>query len=223
MPVEVGNYMSSDSSQELLTMSAFIDKYISSKEPALQTTFGYVAQHCLFHQIPTFRKDFSIPDYCVLTLHEDEVEINEGTIAQPLSGSSEDQEEVGCQLSGRKRKGPTPDANAFIPLQRKPSRQKDLEDSERDEGDVQVNAWFGPCGTVSPLHHDPYHNLLVQVCGMSELHVVMLIHASIVELWSLCVLGYKYVRLYPSEESHKLYPCTGALSNNRYDDVNVAK
>ncbi|KAL4198223.1 hypothetical protein AMTRI_Chr03g139140 [Amborella trichopoda] len=53
-----------------------------------------------------------------------------------------------------------------------------------------LNAWFGPSGTVTPLHHDPHHNLFAQVVGR------------------------KYVRLYPSSISNDLYPYEESMLHN---------
>ncbi|KAK5998330.1 Lysine-specific demethylase JMJ30 [Cladobotryum mycophilum] len=46
----------------------------------------------------------------------------------------------------------------------------------------QLNAWFGPARTITPLHTDGYHNLLCQVVGT------------------------KYVRLYPPRATPRLRP-----------------
>ncbi|XP_065669283.1 lysine-specific demethylase 8 [Hydra vulgaris] len=62
--------------------------------------------------------------------------------------------------------------------------------SEQENNRVMTHAWFGPKGTVSPLHHDPYHNLFVQV------------------------LGEKYIRLYDRKDSKNLYPHESQMLNN---------
>jgi lysine-specific demethylase 8 len=63
---------------------------------------------------------------------------------------------------------------------------------------VHVNAWFGPRSTVSPLHYDPYHNLLCQV------------------------VGYKYIRLVAAEHTPRLYRRPPPRHNNSFVDLDAA-
>ncbi|KAJ1421947.1 JmjC domain [Sesbania bispinosa] len=66
-----------------------------------------------------------------------------------------------------------------------------------------LNAWFGPAGTVTPLHHDPHHNILAQVVGK------------------------KYIRLYSASLSEELFPYSDTMLSNSsqvdLDDVDERK
>jgi Cupin-like domain len=64
------------------------------------------------------------------------------------------------------------------------------DDVPLDEVQLQLHSWFGPSGTVSPLHYDPDHNLLAQVVGV------------------------KFIRMFPPSCSPYLYPTPSNMMQN---------
>ena len=48
------------------------------------------------------------------------------------------------------------------------------EEGSSDQPNVKINAWFGPAGTVSPLHFDPDHNLLAQVTMICRIIIIIM-------------------------------------------------
>ncbi|TRY61818.1 hypothetical protein TCAL_14918 [Tigriopus californicus] len=62
---------------------------------------------------------------------------------------------------------------------------------ENEDADgVDINVWFGPRDTISPLHTDPKHNMLCQV------------------------MGRKYIRIYHADQTPRLYPHADFLLSN---------
>lgn len=134
IPVEFGDdYKAANYKSGVTSFSRYLEDFVLPERPS---QMAYLAQHDLFMQIPSLRRDIAIPDCCY----------TEPPPSLPDSAAAA-----------------TPGLDQVTAL-----------------SEPLLNAWIGPKGSKTPLHTDPYHNILCQV------------------------VGYKYVRLYAPEQRHHL-------------------
>ena len=161
VPVELGrSYVDDDWGQKLMPFKLFLQHHIL-RGGSDDTQKGYLAQHDLLKQIPSLYTAIATPDYCYLD-------------APPP--------EPGTPVALKQAKTEKTSHPTCLPIAAdNPSEAADDRNSE-EASEAKANIWFGPAWTISPLHHDPYHNILCQVVGK------------------------KYVRLYSPHISSNLLP-----------------
>ena len=163
VPIEIGrNYMSKEWTQKLMTLDKFIKTYMHAEYPvhedeAIPTYDGDADTRC--GNLPrNTTKDTTYQ-------HQHEHQHHYGSSTQPQIAYLA-QHELFDQIPELSRDIVEPDYCIF---------------SDHSNGlmpQVQRNSWFGPRGTVSPLHYDRYHNLFCQVFGSKTILLIDPAHSA---------------------------------------------
>lgn len=161
VPVEVGaHYLADGWSQKLIEGSTFVEEWVcGGKKGSAGTSSGHIDSDSLTTCSP-YSDSESVPIR------------PKGYLAQ---------HDLFAQLPQLKNDIYVPDYCYWDEKDEEDQEQGD-EGSEGADNEITISAWFGPSGTISPLHTDPRHNLFGQV------------------------LGSKYIRLYAPDETCNLYP-----------------
>ena len=164
VPVELGrSYTDEGWGQRILPFGNFMDKYLIRRT--------------------------DIPEYCLNERDPNSVDVLNETATEDIEDPHNEEPRIGylaqhdlfSQIPSLRNDISIPDYCYTEPLQ-SPERRTEGERVPPRLEEPLLNAWFGPAGTVSPLHTDPYHNILCQVVGK------------------------KYIRLYNPDQTDKLYP-----------------
>eukprot|EP01038_Epipyxis_sp_PR26KG_P007740 gene7740-10517_t len=184
VPIETGqNYLSDDAGSSLLPISDFIDKFIFKERSKISSNETELFSIKLNDSVEQTHKKARV-------LSVEEMISSESVIGYLA------QHRLFDQIPSLRSDIEIPDYCSMLLDEDEEWIKKESNDNSNCDGDeVTINAWFGPTGTVSPLHFDCYHNLLVQVTG------------------------YKYVRVYPPNQSDKLYPMQDKMFNNSQVDL----
>lgn len=147
---------SDDEGDEVAPSDAGAD---AAGDASAAASFGYLAQHPLFDQVPALRADIGpLPDYCSLT-----------PPSPPAAAAAASSDDGGGGEPAAKRARVDDDSTSAAA---EATHDADNADDDEGWGGVTVNAWLGPAGTVSCLHWDRPHNLLCQVVGAKRVLLV---------------------------------------------------